>query len=205
MLEIVDHFSDQVHIVVGSQQTEPADGWPYDTVMKLLKRRLTREQLAKGIVAAYINDYRRKRVTNVTQSAVDAARTGRAVTAVNRLGVLLTRYFDHFEPFLRNMRLEVQAFEMADYVDLIHFASTLGARIRHALISPAANEVVLSTRACVLANGKLGQSVKNANGLSIWFPAQKDLYYQYRPKYLRLNCNSSTSGWVRFLDRYHRD
>src|SRR5262245_52521489 len=37
MVEIVHHLRDFTELVVGSQQTEPGDGWPYDRVLARMK------------------------------------------------------------------------------------------------------------------------------------------------------------------------
>ena len=50
MLEVVHHFRELARIVVGSQQTEPGDGWPYNLVLAELPditRRPAREGRAR--------------------------------------------------------------------------------------------------------------------------------------------------------------
>ncbi len=203
MLEVVHHFHNQVEIVVGSQQTEPGDGWPYDHVLKRVKSARTGKELAHGIVGEYMADYRRMGVANVTQSAVLTAGTQAVVRAVSNLGGALLRDISGIRDDIRAIRVRTQSFHMADYVDLIHLARLIEGRFTDTRIRAAARDVVTATRACILVNGKSGSSVQNANGLSIWFPASASLYSQNRAKYMELKCNAARFRWTDFLDAYH--
>ena len=203
MLEIANQFKDQVKILVGSQQTEPGDGWPYDRVLNTIKQSASSIDLAKQIVNEYIEDYKDRGVFNVTQSAIQLNKTDAAVKALSDLGNLLTDNIDNYREEIKKIRITTQTFEMADYVDLIHLAEVISERIDNEPIVKASRVVMESTRACILISENLGYAVKNASGLSVWFPAYESLYYNYRSKYLALKCNSQGSGWVRFLDAYH--
>ncbi len=203
MIEIANHFRDHVEILVGSQETEPGDGWPYDKVLNGIKQSTTSVDLAKRIVSVYIKDYRKRGVFNVTQSAIDVGKTDNAIKAISDLGNALTRNINRYHGELRKIRLEAQTFEMADYIDLIHVARLISKRIEDKSVAKLAKKVVKTTLACILSSKSLGYVVKDANGLSVWFPAHENLYYNYRSKYLALKCNLQNSGWVRFLDAYH--
>jgi hypothetical protein len=202
MLEIANHFSDHVEILVGSQQTEPGDGWPYDRVLHSMKTAKDCPEMARNIVTEYIKDYERLGVYNVTQSAIDVSKTEAAVQAMNHLGNLLADNIDQCRKELRKIRFHTQNFAMADYVDLVNLARNVSERIRNNDIRSAAANVIETAAACVISSESLGRVVKDANGLSVWFPAYENLYHHYRSKYLSLRCNTENSGWVRFLDSY---
>ena len=203
MVEIANHFHDHVEILVGSQQTEPGDGWPYDRVVRAIKESADRTELAKRIVREYINDYKERGVFNVTQSAVEVGKTDAVIKALSALGNLLAGNIESYREEIRKIRLFAQTFEMADYVDLVQLSKLISERIHNESIMNAAGTVAETASACILASGKLGTVVKNANGISVWFPAYGNLYYNYRAKYLALRCNEQDSGWVKFLDAYH--
>ena len=63
MIEIAHHFRDYAEFLVGSQQTEPGDGWPYDEVLKIIKKGPAARELAEKIVRAYIKCYRKVAVS----------------------------------------------------------------------------------------------------------------------------------------------
>ena len=203
MIEIANHFGDYVEILVGSQETEPGDGWPYDKVLKQIKRSSGSANLAKGIVSEYIKDYKNNGVFNVTQSAVEIKKTDDAIRALNDLGNLLAANISSYFDDLKRIRISSQTFYMADYVDLVHLAKLISKNINEDSIIKAANAVIKTTSSCIIKSENLGEVVKDANGLSVWFPINSPLYYNYRSKYLSLKCNSQNSGWVKFLDAYH--
>jgi len=204
MVEIVHHFASQVEIIVGSQQTEPGDGWPYDKVLKQAKDAKTPDDLAKAIVKEYIADYKKIGVNNVTQSAVRTADTQAVIDALDTLGNALLSRFNKIEAKLRAIRMASQTFQMADYVDLIHVAEQIRRRIKDSVVADAAVSVITSAEASIISNGKYGSTVSNANGLSFWFPASEWDYFGNRAKYMELKCNSSHFGWRAFLDLYHQ-
>jgi hypothetical protein len=203
MLEIVHHFRDQVEIVVGSQQTEPGDGWPYNKVLKQVKTAESAADLARSIVSEYINDYRDLGIANVAQSAVLRADTQAVVEAVHELGKLLTQNIGQLDKDIRTIRTSTQTFQMADYVDLIHFCQLVAQNLNHQQITSAAKAVISFAKSCILANGNHGSAIQNAKGLSIWFPAMPSVYFDYRAKYMELKCNSASFAWTKFLDAYH--
>ena len=203
MLEIAHHLRDHVDVLVGSQQTEPGDGWPYAAVLSSVKRSRTAMQLGRRIVVDYLADYRRKMQQNVTQSAVATARTGEALAALGSLGTALVAQSGLNFPVISLLRPGLQAFEDSpDYVDAVHFGRLLGEAGKGPKVRTAARRLVRATRRCVVANGSFGSSVANANGASIWFPFDRVEYLKYRPAYLALDLPRAASGWVEFLDRY---
>jgi hypothetical protein len=203
MIEIANHFRDQVEILVGSQQTEPGDGWPYDRVLEVMKTTNSSTDMARGIIKAYIKDYKERGIFNVTQSAIETSKTDTAIKALKKLGDLLARDIEGYRDEIKRIRMLSQTFEMADYVDLIHLAELISERIDKESIVHATKAVIETASECVLVSDTLGDAVREAHGLSVWFPAYETLYYNYRPKYLALKCNAEGSGWVRFLDAYH--
>lgn len=201
MVEIAHHFAEHAEVLVGSQQTEPGDGWPYDVVLSRMHDNPNPAALGRAIVDAYITDYKENAVVDVTQSAIDLAQTEAVVQALSALGDVLAGLLPEARAALRSARLDVQSYEYADYVDLVHFADLLREKLPAA--SSAASTLRTAALASVLANGHYGENVRNSNGLSVWFPTNQQQYGDYRAKYLQLRCNANSSGWVRFLDGYY--
>ena len=204
MVEIVHHFAPQVEFIVGSQQTEPGDGWPYNKVLRQAKDAQTADDLAKGIVKEYIKFYQDLGISNVTQSAVRTDDTQAVIDALDTLGNALLANFTKIESELRAIRMIAQMFEMADYVDIIHVATLIRQRINNNAVADATGDVIATAKTAIVSNGSYGAGVTNANGLSVWYPATKSLYFGNRAKYMTLRCNLSQFGWTSFLDVYHR-
>jgi hypothetical protein len=203
MVEIAHHFKDQVSLLVGSQQTEPGDGWPYNSVLAAANKAPEKADLAKQIVRLYMKSYRETGIFNVTQSAIDCSRTETAIKALSDLGDVLVKRMAGYRRDIKRVRLLSQAFEMADYVDLVHLAQLLANQIPDSKVRSVCRTLIKATSACVLISDKHGDTVSDAHGLSVWFPAYDRLYYNYRAKYLALKFARQHKGWIRFLDTYH--
>ena len=61
MLEIAHHLRDQVEYIVGSEELEPGDGWPYNRVLAHLKGKPAPRALAQAIIKEYVKKLRKKR------------------------------------------------------------------------------------------------------------------------------------------------
>ena len=115
MLEVAYEFIGVADMVVGSQQTEPGEGWPYHDVI----RGLTGDSraVARNIVAKYIAHYRAAGTRGVTQSAVELRKLAPLGTAVNRLGKELRQRLPGAKSAILQARLNTQGYEEPTYVD----------------------------------------------------------------------------------------
>lgn len=208
MLEVAHHFKDHAEILVGSQQTEPGDGWPYHNVLRRLKGTKSKESFAKAIVEEYITHYTFNHESGVTQSAINIAATIPAVGALKRLGAHLASAdkLDGIKTDINKIRIQSQNFEYADYIDAIDFGNKLTAiakKKKRKELEEITNDFIKLCRACIIGNGTFGAGAKNANGISFWFPPSREVYIENRAKYKKLKCNVNGSGWIDFLDKYY--
>lgn len=203
MIEIAHHFRDQVELLVGSQQTEPGDGWPYDAVLKAAKTAPNKIDLAKQIVKVYMKSYKELGVFDVTQSAIDCSKTETVIKALSDLGDLLVQRLAGYRRDLRRIRLLSQNFQMADYVDLVNLMELFAKYLPDSAVGGASRAVTKAVSGCIVSADKLGDSVRDAHGVSVWFPGYDQLYFNYRSKYLTLSFARKHKGWVRFLDAYY--
>ena len=89
MLEVVYQVRDQCRVVVGSQEIEPGDGWPYDRILAELAAApdMDAEALGRCIVPAYVDYYRETGPgRGVTQSAIRTSAVGPVCAATERSG-----------------------------------------------------------------------------------------------------------------------
>jgi hypothetical protein len=203
MLEIAYQLRRETDFIVGSQQTEPGDGWPYDQVLRALNAGPAPESLARQIVRLYMRAYRAVGDSNVTQSALRTDRAEVAVAAWSRLGATLTAAMGVHASAIRRARAAVQAYEYADYVDAVHLARLLGQLVRDPTVRTRAQAFADAVQRCVVLSDCEGGAVRDSNGLSIWFPADRRQYLEFRAKYTALGFWPAYPGWVRFLDTFH--
>lgn len=203
MIEVAHHFNEHAEILVGSQQTEPGNGWPYDKVLKLINNSNSKEVVAKGIVDAYIAYYKQSHESEVTQAALDLSKTNAVITALHELGIYLKQNLQGIKGRLNKVRMQSQNFEYADYIDLINFTANLSKTINEPTLKRLCSQLIKAAESCIIHSGNYGQSMKNAYGLSMWFPGSRQMYLDNRAKYKKLKCNARHFGWTDFLDEYY--
>jgi hypothetical protein len=208
MLEVAYQIRDHAQILVGSEELEPGDGWPYDTILRDLVARplMPARDLAATIVRRFVESYRESE-REVTQSAIDLSKLDPVVDAVDRLArALLAR--------LRNPGVESAVYtawrrtlRFFDnfYVDLHHFASNLAAATDAGEIKAACAGVQRAidgkgVESPMIAAGSDGRRMRPARGLSVYFPPFRDPSAFYR----ELDFAQRTR-WAEFLEAYLRN
>jgi len=206
MVEVGYQSRSSVDYAVGSEETEPGDGWPYDEILRALDDNpsMTGEELGKVVVAAYLTSYKGGR-NAVTQSLCNLAKAERAADAVKRLGTALTAALVDVKSrsAINDARNRVQNYEVRDNVDLVDLCRLLGGLddIPGGVKEAAAGVVAgllppQGDSAYVVASGFVGNPMKNSNGAAIYFPTE-----QVSPLYAKLDWARAT-GWGRFLEAY---
>lgn len=184
---------------VGSEEVEPGDGWPYDTILSDLARKpqMTARDLASTIVKRYLASYPAN--SGVTQSACDLAQSTALREAVSGLGETLRSSLPDAitRAGLIQTRAQVQSYETRDYVDLRDLCELLLANCAgHRAITAQARTVLTVIKKYVIATGAKGATVANSHGVSIHFP--NDPQQPLSPLYLKLDW-AKDSKWDEFL------
>jgi hypothetical protein len=200
MLEIDYQLRDLVHIVVGSQENEPGDGWPYGAIIRKLREdpSMAPEVLGEIVVQEYHLSYSLNQPdVPVTQSAIQLDRLEPVAEAVGQLGdTLLARLADRTTiGSVFNALRFAQSFADRDYIDLGHFCRLL-AKDDDGEVGAAAQSVVAALSAetsPVIAEAHHGPEVADASGLSIYLPARV-----FSPLYRDLDF-AQAHGWDDFL------
>lgn len=202
MIEIAFEMKDTARFMVGSEETEPAAGWPYAAILKPLVANpaMAPVDLAKLIVVQYGKAYARGGEA-VTQSALDLARIPSAAAAVNELADLLLADLPGIAGAVTLARDRAQKFDMPEYIDLGDFVAQLAQRVPH---SPKLQTAVRNVQASlhpaspgafVIQNATIGAAMARATGVSIYFPHPQD----YAPDYAAL-LFSQHGRWKAFLE-----
>lgn len=200
MAEVAYQMRDVADYSVGSEETEPGDGWPYDRILKALaaKPAMTPEELSKTIVTQYLASY--KANENVTQSAVRLADMKPLATAIDGLAKALKGILS--DPAARtaliNARAQVQEYSRPydDYCDLIDLCDLIGKGVANPAVKTACVAVKDAAAAAIVATGYKGPAVDNSRGISIYFPKRK-----LSPLYKTLDFTKKRA-WDEFLVAY---
>lgn len=199
MAEVVYQLRDSVSLTVGSEEVEPGDGWPYERILAKLAKKpaMTPNELATTIVNEYVASYPAN--SGVTQSACDLSKAGLLASAVDQLAEVLNSHLSDaaVRATVIECRLQTQAYDTPDYIDLYDFCNLLESKTGFDDIRAACSAVknMIQRDGVVIRSGYKGKNVKHSNGLSIYFP-QKSL----SSLYATLDFTKKTS-WGKFLER----
>lgn len=200
MAEVAYQMRDTAEYTVGSEETEPGDGWPYDRILKALaaKPAMTPEELSKTIVTQYLASY--KTSDNVTQSAVKLEALKPLAKAVDSLAKALTKALADAasRSALITARAQTQEYSRPydDYCDLLDLCALLEAKLADPAVRAACTAVKQAAATAIVATGYKGSAVDNSRGLSIYFPKRK-----LSPLYKKLDFTKQ-SAWDEFLKAY---
>ena len=154
-------------VSVSSEETEPFDGWPYDTILNDLKANPSwpAAQLGADIVQRYYESYG----NDQTQSAKDL---GAAYTALNQAVDDFARALILYEPAYHSQydvaRGTAQSFG-GSFIDLYDLAARVNALIQEPELNAAASALMDAVEAAVLRE-QHGPGWPGAHGISLYFP-----------------------------------
>lgn len=185
MLEIVYEIKDSSDFVVGSENTEPFEGWPYEDILKYLIENvdtINSRDLSKKIVELYINYYNSS--DEATLSTIDTSQIDVLKDRVNELAVnLIEGLKNDTNGILKNslktaILNNVQRFDDGysygisryddSYVDLYHLCYLIKTNL--STYKNCALNVIDALTSVIIFSQNTGGSVSNAHGLSIWLP-----------------------------------
>jgi hypothetical protein len=209
MAEVGYQIRESARFTVGSEQTEPGDGWPYDRILAALAQHpeMDAGALSAAIVKAYLASY--GAADGVTQSACDLARAGDLAAAVAGLARALTAAVREAASRQQILaaRARVQSYEVPDNVDLVDLCRLLAAGMPGSAVAKECAAVVrvvgkggAAARGggYVVAAGSKGADLRASHGVAIYFPTTA-----VSPLYARLDWSRAT-GWDRFLEVWLR-
>jgi hypothetical protein len=212
--EEVVHLSDFADFAVFSQEAVPGTGWDYSRVLAPLSQGPIDPALfAQHIVTAYEKTY--ARITNdYTQSAValcKATLLNNNIDIVAKLLIQAIKYQKnqsvHQAIKASRDRKTCTHFDEPSYIDYHHFAKNLLQNLEKCEITTSP-QIILDLKNHLLEGMDLikemvianvaGKNLRNATGLSIYFPERPPIHSSYRDIYF--SCNNA---WLDFLIAYH--
>jgi len=187
MIELGYQLRGNVGRIVGSEEVEPGNGWPYDKVAAAAARAAsaTPEKVAAAVVSSYIASYKKDpNEDRVTQSAVDLSKAVAVKNAVDALaGACLPSLGlpADYMAFSQSVNAALR-FDMRDFVDLGDVCRQLTRRSKNKTVVAAAKGVLAALSGpnrYVTAIGYKGAGVAAATGTSIYFPLAGDVHVAY--------------------------
>lgn len=215
MLEVAYEVKPYAKVVVGSEELEPATGWPYALDLSSLNNSNGNSiDLAKNLVNNYYDFYKSSPYNTdeywpVTQSALDMENIEYFAESYNNFALEIKKLLESNKndtvSKLRRIRQNVQVYapshDYDDYMDGGHFLFLCRKilDIDIAKIDAALNNL----KKVVVSNVHLGDGVKNSNGITIWFPENYLKYQNYKSTYEELSYTKKYDGWNKLLDLFY--
>lgn len=207
-LEVAFEAEKHAEAIVCSEELEPGDGWPYDTILSALSANLDMDgpALGKIVVDRYIESYRnRQDQWPVTMCATRTAGVKGFAAALDELAGALRAAVQADEVDAgRVFRAQTRSVPFqGELIDLKSFCDNLLAAQVDGAVKGAAEAVLGAMRDggdYVIAEAHLGAKVKPCGGVTVYFPAPTDHISDYY-KDLRF---AKRHGWDGFLRAYQR-
>ena len=203
MLEVSYQIRNEAAVTCGSEEEEPGEGWPYDTILKALaaKPAMTPRELAGTVVKRYLDSY--KANDGVTQSATDLGAMDGLAEAVDALGRTLSGALGNgaARDAIVTVRAKVQDYTAPydQYCDLGDLCELLAKGVQHPGLAAACDGVRAALRKAVIATGAKGTKVENSQGIAIYFPKK-----QVSKLYGTLDF-AKGNAWAPFVQKYTDD
>jgi len=176
MTEVAYQIKDYADILVASEETEPNDGWPYDTILAQLVANPTMSstQLATDIVDQYIYSYP---YNNVTQSATDLSYMDDLAGQLSSVADAIRSDNLTSKNAYLNAAYSSQHYSdyYHDFIDLYDFCNKLLVYSNSSNVKNIVLSIQQILNYVVINSDYNGGSISDSKGLSIYFP----LYYEY--------------------------
>ena len=171
-LEVAYQLRQEVGVIAGSEEEEPAQGWPYTSVLGALAANpdMSATELARAIVARYVESYQRS-ADVITQCALDPGQVDAFAKLVDRLERGLRPLIGRSWQDL--VRAQARSAHFAfDLVDLRTLCAGVIATGIDQNVKAAAAAVAdaLKVGSLVVAEGHRGRKVEQCAGVSVYFP-----------------------------------
>ena len=197
MAEVDNQIKPYANIRVSSEESEPNDGAPYNTILSALVANpaMSATTLATNMVDFYYSSYG----NNETQSAVNLGSPYATLnTAVDNLAVALMNNGHNYISGIQTARNTATQFSSTYYIDLWDFADW----VRIYVPDPTINNAAVAVKSAVLAavvHEHHGTSWPWARGISIYFPktpGEYDARYDGGTGFLQFTANTHWDEWV---------
>jgi hypothetical protein len=186
MTEVAYQIKDYADLLVTSEESEPNDGWPYDTILSQLVSNplMSSEELATDIVDKYIYSYP---FSNVTQSAIDLSYVDTLASQLSNLALEImsdssTRKYQYILAAVSS-----QHYGDYDFTDLYDLCNNLLIYSNSLTVKNIVLSIQQNLNSAVIKSGYSGVGVSRSRGLSIYFP-----YYYYDNYYNYTNFSQDT-------------
>jgi hypothetical protein len=175
MVEVGYAIRNNTLFAVGSEETEPFNGWPYDEIMSDLQNNTdyTPKDLAGMIVTKYNGSYSGQ--SGVTQSAIEISHLSNLVSSINHFCDVANTEWNVLKTARTNSIQYHPGFYSFWGVDLWDFADQVYGNVANTNIRTAALEIKTAINQLV-TNELHSGDMNGSYGIAIYFPPDKNAF-----------------------------
>ncbi len=194
MAEVAGEMKGSVGQFIGSEEVEPADGWPYDTLLTKWNAGGAKSpaDVANILTQVYVDSY--KNGQDATLSGMDLAKYGPLASAVRDLADAIKSEPASVRQKILQAVGRTQSYTSDDYKDLGDFVDVLAKDTSINLRPDILAGVKTALKAFVNAN-RTTTAMAKSQGVSIWFPDSAWEFGTYKERYRAMTFNQDT-GWI---------
>jgi len=183
MVEVAYALRGLCDVMVASEESEPENGWPYDTILSNLAGTptMSAKELGKVIVTRYGQYYESHEEHDTTQSAVDMSKLDNLAAAIDIFADSMGTSTNWQR--VKEARGTLSAYgEQDNYhgVDIYFFAHKVQSFVSDTNVQNAANDLKGTLSSAIIANyrgSKRGtDTAYGSYGLAIYFPRDSNTY-----------------------------
>ena len=209
MTEVAYQMRNSARVMIGSEDSPPGAGYPYDKWINGLKASGKNPcDLGNTIIQTFVSNYTNQ--TDVTQSIVDLSKMANVASKLDLLGQSLYIHRNDQAVVIANARKNdspeyALAENYAGYRDLTTFAANIrDTTIQQDLKQAAINLIAALTdpNTGAILQSAHGPAQPGSQGLSIYIPSPAEGYdsrYDADPKFGPLALAQAAPNWVLFL------
>ena len=195
MLEVAGEVADSVGVFVGSEETEPLKGWPYDSFLSAwnVLEDATPVNVAKALVESYVPSYQGGAQGNkqVTLSAFDLSKIDGVYSSIKDLSERIRNLSAAERAKVLDAATRTESFEISDNKDFLDFLDLLSAEGIESLRLEDLAETKETIKGFIVANGVTDNYVR-AQGAAVWLPTWKWDYHPKKTRYSSLVFDQKT-------------
>ncbi|OGR47911.1 MAG: hypothetical protein A2X34_09240 [Elusimicrobia bacterium GWC2_51_8] len=197
MPEVVYEIKDYATYVVGSEETEPGDGYTYNDMLAPLvaKPGMGAEEMGKVAVDAYSNHYEAQS-GDYTQSLVKTAALGQFLTLMNDFASAMMAANE--KTLVKTAISGSQSYAVSDNHDIAHFASLMAASTGNATVKAKADAVANYIKTALVAHNRASSGYSDSHGIAGYMPR-----YGFNRDYNELAW-AAASQWDEFINWYQK-
>ncbi|OGR41184.1 MAG: hypothetical protein A2X35_07255 [Elusimicrobia bacterium GWA2_61_42] len=178
MAEVIYELKDHAAYIVGSEETEPGDGYTYNDLLAPLfaKQNMGPAELAKTAVDAYADHYQAREEAS-TQSYVRTTAIGGFLDASNAFAFALTQAGE--KELAKKAMDGAQSYAYPENKDLYHFAQLVAAETKSAEVKAKAEALMNYIKVRLVAHNRTTNSdggwygpvsYDNSHGIAAYLP-----------------------------------